>query len=51
MKRFGIYNASYNKKLPKISSIYAGYKGLDNGLAILWNRKMIVLIRPVNERE
>lgn len=50
MKRLGIYKTNYKKKLPVLSYIYAGYTGLKNGLAILWNGKMLVLIRPVNER-
>ena len=51
MQRFKVYKTDYNGRIPKIKSIYNGYRGLNRGLAILWNNKLIPIILPVNERK
>ena len=50
MKLFRIYKTSYKSKIPKITYIYRGYKGIKRGVALLWNGKLIPLVRPINER-
>ena len=50
MTVLGIYKTNYKSKKPKVSKIYGGYKGLKNGLCVLWKGKMLVLVRPINER-
>ena len=50
MKLFKIYKTSYQKKMPKIQYIYHGYRGLKRGLCLLWNKRMIPLVLPINER-
>ncbi len=50
MKLFKVYKTNYAKKIPKIKRIYAGYKGLKNGLALVWNKRFIPLVLPINER-
>lgn len=44
MKIFQIDRTTYKGKLPMITFMYNGYKGLDRGLCLQWN------IRPINER-
>ena len=51
MKRFEVYKTSYESKIPKVQKIYFGYKWLNGGLCVVWNGKMLVLVRPINERE
>ena len=51
MKAFQIYKASYAGKFPKIIKIYAGRKGLEGGIALLWKNYLIPIILPVNERQ
>lgn len=50
MKLFKAYKTTYNSKIPKISRIYGGYKGLKNGLCLLWNKRFVPLVLPINER-
>lgn len=50
MKRFKVYKTTYTSIIPKLKFMYAGYRGLNRGLALLWNGKLIPLIVPVNER-
>ncbi len=50
MKRFEIYNSTYEGKLPKITYIYNGYHGLKKGVGIHFNSRFMPLILPVNER-
>ena len=50
MKLLRVYKTSYESKIPKLKFLYSGYKGLDRGVALLWNGKLIPLIRPINER-
>lgn len=50
MKRFEVYNSSYEGKLPKITHIYNGYHGLKKGIGIHCNSKFVPLVLPVNER-
>jgi hypothetical protein len=39
------------KLLPKIiNPIYAGYKGLNGGIALTWLGKFVYIIKPINER-
>ena len=40
----------YVKWYPSFHWMYAGYRGFDRGLYFTWFNKMIVLIRPINER-
>ena len=51
MQLFRIYKSNYKRKIPKLTFEYAGYKGLKRGLILLWNGKLIPLVRPVNERQ
>ena len=37
--------------IPRVFYIYAGYTGLDNGLAIGWLGRMFIMVIPINERE
>lgn len=46
-----VNKTNYKSKKPKISKIYRTYKGLKNGLCVLWNGKMFVLVKPINERK
>jgi len=50
MRRFQISKTDYDKMIPKIVMIYSGDFILHRGVALLWNKKMIILIRPINER-
>lgn len=36
--------------IPKIQKIYAGYKGLKCGLGMIWLGKMLIVVKPINER-
>lgn len=50
MQLFRIYKSNYKSKIPKLTFMYAGYKGLKRGLILLWNGKLIPLVLPINER-
>lgn len=50
MKRFKVYKTNYIGIVPKLKFMYTGYRGLNRGLALLWNGKFIPLVLPVNER-
>lgn len=50
MKLFKVYKTDYTSKIPKIKYMYAGYKGLDRGVALIWNGRCIPLVLPINER-
>jgi hypothetical protein len=41
---------SYKGLIPKIHYVYAGYRGLDKGLAISWLGRMKYIVKPINER-
>ena len=51
MQLFRIYKSNYESKIPKLTFKYAGYRGLKRGLILLWNGKLISLVRPINERQ
>lgn len=50
MQLFRIYKSNYKSKIPKLTFMYAGYKGLKRGLILLWNGKLIPLVLPINEK-
>jgi len=50
MKLFKVYKTTYKSKIPKIKYMYAGYKGLNRGVELIWNGRLIPLVLPINER-
>lgn len=48
--RLKLRRTDYMSWIPKIQHVYCGYKGLDNGLCLLWHGHFLYLIKPINER-